>query len=60
MNLFFLLQQTLPDTTGYMIAGFAVIFGVMGLYLISIAVRRRNLKQDMQVLQELEDNSGDN
>jgi hypothetical protein len=60
MNSFsLLLQQAPPDTTGYMIAGFTVIFGVMGLYLISIAVRRRSLKQDMQVLLELEDNAGD-
>jgi hypothetical protein len=40
-----------------MIAGFSVIFGVMLLYLISLVVRKRNLTQDLEVLQELE--SGD-
>ena len=43
------------ETTNYMIAGYAVIFGVMLVYLISLFVRWRNLKQDMQVLQELEE-----
>jgi len=49
-----LLQQAPPDTTGYMIAGYVVIFGVMMLYLVSIAVRRRNLERDMEVLKELD------
>jgi uncharacterized membrane protein YdbT with pleckstrin-like domain len=43
------------ETTNYMIAGYAVIFGVMLIYLVSLLVRWRNLKQDVQVLQELED-----
>jgi len=43
------------ESTNYMIAGYAVIFGVMLVYLISLFVRWHNLKQDMQVLQELED-----
>lgn len=43
------------ETTNYMIAGYAVIFGVMLLYLVSLFVRWRNLKQDVQLLEELED-----
>jgi len=43
------------ETTNYMIAGYAVIFGVMLVYLVSLFVRWRNLKQDVQLLQELED-----
>jgi hypothetical protein len=43
------------ETTNYMIAGYAVIFGVMLVYLVSLFVRWRNLKQDVQILQELED-----
>lgn len=54
MSLFFL-QEAPADTTTYMIAGYAVIFGVMLIYLVSLRLRRRNLKQDMEVLQELED-----
>lgn len=48
------LQQAPAETTGYMIAGFSVIFGVMLVYVISIAVRYRNLKQDFEVLKILE------
>ncbi len=50
-----LLQQAPPDTSGYMIAGYAVIFGVISLYLISFVVRRRNLREDIQVLQDIEE-----
>ena len=48
------LQQGPADTTGYMIAGYAVIFIVMLVYLASLMIRRRNLIQDLDVLQELE------
>ena len=36
-----------------MIMGFVVIFGVIGLYLLSLIMRRRNLEQDLEVLQEM-------
>ncbi len=49
-----LLQEAPLETTGYMIAGFVVIFGVMLIYLISLYVRRRNLMQDAELLEELE------
>jgi hypothetical protein len=49
-----LFQQGPAETTAYMIAGYAVIFGVMLIYLASLAIRRRNLEQDLEVLQELE------
>lgn len=42
------------DTLGYMIAGYAVIFGVMLVYLASLVVRRRNLRQDEAMLAEIE------
>jgi hypothetical protein len=44
------------ETTNYMIAGYTVIFGVMLVYLVSLVVRWRNLKQDEQVLQDMEEN----
>lgn len=47
-----LLQQGTTQTSGYMIAGFGVIFGVMLVYLVSLAVRWRGLRQELQVLQE--------
>ncbi len=48
------LFQAPPDTTGYMIAGFAVFFGVMLVYLVSYFVRFKNLRQDLEVLQEID------
>jgi hypothetical protein len=53
MNMFF--QEATPDTSGYMIAGYAVAFIVMALYVASIYLRSRNLKQDMTLLNELEE-----
>jgi hypothetical protein len=49
----YLLQEAPADTTSYMIAGYAVIFGVMLLYLISLLVRQRNLQKDLEVLEEI-------
>jgi hypothetical protein len=49
-----ILQQTTPETTPYMIAGYAVIFGVLILYLLSLAIRKGNMKQDLDVLEELD------
>jgi hypothetical protein len=48
-------QNGTPDTSGYMIAGYVVAFVVMGLYLASIYLRSRNLKQDMSMLEEIEE-----
>jgi hypothetical protein len=50
-----LLQIGPAETTSYMIAGYSVIFGVMLIYLVSLIVRQRNLKQDMELLQDLEE-----
>jgi CcmD family protein len=46
-----------PETTNYMIAGYIVIFGVMFLYVISLFMRRRKLEQDIQIMEELDDQS---
>jgi len=53
----FLLQEGPANTMGYMIAGYAVIFGSMFLYLVSMILRRRNLKADLDVLREEETRS---
>jgi hypothetical protein len=44
-----------PDTLSYMFAGYIVIFGVMVIYLISLVIRHRNLNQELETLEELED-----
>jgi hypothetical protein len=49
------LQQGPAETTVYMVAGYAVIFGVMLLYLVSLVVRRRRLAQDLAALESLEE-----
>lgn len=54
MELLSILQQTTPDTVDYMIAGFAVIFGVIGIYLVSFLVRNRNLRKDLELLEEID------
>jgi len=47
-------QETIPDTSGYMIAGYAIAFIVMGLYVLSFYLRSRNLKQDLAMLEEMD------
>jgi hypothetical protein len=53
LDMFF--QESTPDTSGYMIAGFAVAFIVMALYVASIYLRRRNLERDMTMLDEIKE-----
>lgn len=50
-------QDTPPDTSTYMIAGYAVFFIVMAIYLISLFVRARNLNQDLTTLENLQQES---
>jgi hypothetical protein len=42
------------DTWNYFLMGYAVFFGVMGLYVISYFVRFRNLRRELTLLKELE------
>jgi hypothetical protein len=49
-----MLQQAPAETTRYMVAGYTVIFSVMLLYIISLIIRRRNLKRDLEILNEME------
>jgi hypothetical protein len=51
----FFIQEAPLETTNYMIAGYTVIFIVMAIYLASLVIRNRNLNQDVEVLQELEE-----
>jgi hypothetical protein len=37
-----------------MIAGYAIIFTVLAVYLVSLVVRWRNLRQDEETLREIE------
>ena len=44
----------MAETTNYMLAGYAVIFGTMALYLVSLVARWRRLQQDEQMLEDEE------
>jgi hypothetical protein len=48
-----------PDTSGYMLLGYAVLFGLPFLYVLSWLFRRRNLQRDLEMIKTLEkDNQG--
>ncbi len=49
-----LFQDATPDTVLYMIAGYAVFFIVSASYVLSLFLRHRNLKRDLQTLEELD------
>jgi len=38
----------------FMLAGYTVILAVLALYIISLLIRRRNLKRDLQTLKEIQ------
>ncbi len=48
------LFETPPDTSQYMIAGYAIAFGVMLVYVFSLFLRSRNLRRDLTVLEEMD------
>ena len=47
-------METIPDTSGYMIAGYVITFVTMGLYILSVYLRNKNLHRDLETLQELD------
>lgn len=48
------IAQSPAETTIYFIAGYSVIFGVMFLYVISLALRWRKLIQDLKFLEDID------
>ena len=50
-----ILQEGPAQTTDYMIMGYGVIFGLMLIYVVSLYLRQRNLKQDLELMEELKD-----
>jgi hypothetical protein len=47
-------METTPDTSGYMIAGYAVFFIVSAIYLLSLYIRNRSLQRDLETLEQLD------
>jgi CcmD family protein len=50
-----LILQAPAETTRYLIAGYTVIFGIMLLYVVSLVVRSRNLKREIETLKQLDE-----
>jgi hypothetical protein len=46
-------QEAPAETFNYMVFGFAVILGSMALHMLSLWVRQRNLRRDLEVLDEI-------
>lgn len=42
------------NTLNYMVAGYAVIFVTLAVYLASLVIRFRNLRQDEAMLEDIE------
>ncbi len=49
-----LFQPPPAETFDFMVLGFGVILGTMALFLISMVVRFRNLRRDLDLLEEME------
>ncbi len=43
-----------PDTVNYLILGYTVFTVVMGAYLASLVLRRRNMNQELEILDEIQ------
>ena len=52
------LQET-PDTVNYLILGYVIICGVGLGYVLSMWLRQRNLKRDLEVIERLQDSDED-
>ncbi len=50
-----ILQQGPAETTNYMVFGYVIIFGSMLLYVISLYLRQRSLKQDLTLIEDLQE-----
>jgi hypothetical protein len=44
-----------PDTSGYVMLGYAVFIGVPIIFIASLIYRFRNLKRDEEMLESLKD-----
>jgi hypothetical protein len=47
-------QEVTPDTTGYMLLGYAVLLGLPLAYVAWFFIRRRNLERDRRLIESLQ------
>jgi hypothetical protein len=50
-----LFDELPPDTSSYMIAGYAIFFVLSAIYLASLVIRSRNLTRDLVTLESLKE-----
>lgn len=55
-----LFQEGPPDTSRFLIAGYAFAVAVMLLYALSLYLRERSLRRDLQDLEELAQEQAEN
>jgi len=53
MNYAVLPQDTTPDTSGYMVAGYVIFAVIMAIYIVSFLARGRNLERDLSTLETM-------
>jgi hypothetical protein len=51
------IQDTTPDTSAYMVAGYTIFFILMLVYLFSLWIRTRNLNRDLTALESMKADS---
>ncbi len=51
--MFVLGLQAPPNTISYLIVGYAIIGGIGLLYVLSLLLRQRSLKRDLDVIERL-------
>ena len=47
--------DTVPDTSFYLHLGYGLFFVVILIYVASLYIRNRNLKQDIETLESMQD-----
>lgn len=47
-------MEPTPDTSAYLLAGYAVFFIVSAIYVLSLFIRSRSLQRDLETLEDLD------
>ncbi len=53
--MFSVLAQTTPNTISYMVLGYALIIGTGVVYVATLILRRRNLKREIAIMEQMEE-----
>lgn len=47
--------MTSPDTTAYLLLGLGVVFGALGLFILSLWARTRSARRDFEAVHPISD-----